>query len=208
MHTTTINDLMQMESRSRANLINSLSGYKSPMLLGSGHDQSENLALFSNIFHIGSHPPLIGLFFRPDEGKQTLKNILKYLQFSLNFINQDQIKSAHQTSARYPENISEFEKTDFTSIYYKDSSAPFISESPLSLGLSFKEKLDVESNKTSIVIAQIDFIKSHDTLLENEDFHLEKHSDVAVKGLDTYYFTQKLYQLSYAKPDSFPKEIS
>lgn len=207
MKITTLNDLEKMESRSRANMINALSGYKSPMLLGSGSKENENLAIFSNIFHIGSSPAHIGIFFRPHSTKDSLNNILDNKNFSLNFITQDEIKKAHQTSASYDKKLNEFDQVQLESIYYDQSQAPFVKNAPLSMGLSLVEHIPVKTNNTSIVIAKIEFIVSKENLIEDGVFQLEQHSNIAVQGLDTYLSVNKLYQLAYAKPDIPTKEL-
>ena len=210
MNVMSLQDINQLESRQRANIINSLSGYKSPLLLGSGVQGHENLAIFSNVFHIGSHPPLIGIFFRPDGEniqRDSLKNILNYKKFSLNYISEEIIKKAHQTSARYPENQSEFEQTQLSTLYMEEFEAPLVKESNLSLALELEEHIPVKTNKTSIVIGRIISIYSQTPLITNNILELEKFSDIAVKGLDTYYQVQKLTRLSYAKPDKEPENV-
>ena len=50
----------------RGNLINSLSGFKPASLIGTSDDQGRtNLAIFSNIVHLGADPALVGFVNRP-----------------------------------------------------------------------------------------------------------------------------------------------
>ena len=65
--------------------------------------------------HLGANPPLYGIISRPDTAlKDTLKNILETHQYTLNFVKNTDFEKAHQTSAKYDANISEFEKVGYT----------------------------------------------------------------------------------------------
>ena len=81
-------DLMNMEQRKRANLINSIGGFKSVCLIGTTNNENQNnLAIFNSIVHIGANPPLIGFFVRPDSvERHTLANILNTEYYTINHI--------------------------------------------------------------------------------------------------------------------------
>ena len=73
-----INDFSSLDKHYRANLINSVIGVKQASLIGTvGSNCISNLALFSSSVHLGSNPPLVAIFSRPegDAPKQTLNNI-------------------------------------------------------------------------------------------------------------------------------------
>lgn len=54
--------LSQLERRYRAQLINSLSGFKSANLIGTQDALGRtNLAIISSVFHLGADPALVGL---------------------------------------------------------------------------------------------------------------------------------------------------
>ena len=56
----TYTELMAMEQRKRAHLINSVGGFKSVCLIGTVDILGNtNLAIFSSIVHIGANPPLL-----------------------------------------------------------------------------------------------------------------------------------------------------
>jgi flavin reductase (DIM6/NTAB) family NADH-FMN oxidoreductase RutF len=97
----------------RANLINSCTGYKSANLLATkSKDGNTNVAIFNSVTHIGSNPPMIGFILRPTTvPRNTYRNIKQTALFTVNHIHRNIINKAHQTSAKYDENISEFEKT-------------------------------------------------------------------------------------------------
>ena len=71
-------DIDDLDSRRRANLINSVTGIKPANLIGTKSDaRIENLAIFSSVLHLGSNPPLIGMITRPvgEVPRHTYQNI-------------------------------------------------------------------------------------------------------------------------------------
>jgi len=55
-----LEDLASFDRFTRANIINSLSGFKSASLIGTVNKNAQpNLAIFSNIVHIGADPALV-----------------------------------------------------------------------------------------------------------------------------------------------------
>ncbi len=203
-------DLMNMEQRKRANLINSIGGFKSVCLIGTTNNENQNnLAIFNSIVHIGANPPLIGFFVRPDSvERHTLANILNTEYYTINHINETIYKQAHQTAARYEKEISEFEATQLTAEYKDDFKAPFVQESFIQLGVQFKEKITIQSNQTILIIGEIKLINYPSDCMENDGFiNLEKAQTITCSGLDSYYKTTKIARLSYAKPNTTPTII-
>ena len=63
--------LAQLDASYRRNLINCLPGYKPLQLIATQNAAgTTNLALFSQIIHLGAAPPLIGVLFRPHTVKR------------------------------------------------------------------------------------------------------------------------------------------
>ena len=121
-------ELMQMEQRERAHLINSVGGFKSVCLIGTVDGAGKNnLAIFNSIVHIGANPPLISFIMRPDSvERHTLSNILSVGYYTINHLNEAIYKQAHQTSARYPKEISEFDATGLTPEFKNEFKAPYV----------------------------------------------------------------------------------
>jgi len=94
-------DLMQMEQRKRAHLINSVGGFKSVCLIGTVDLKGQtNLAIFSSIVHIGSSPPLVSFIMRPDSvERHTLSYILDTVSYTINYLNASIYTQAYKTSA-------------------------------------------------------------------------------------------------------------
>ena len=203
-------DIMQMEQRKRANLINSIGGFKSVCLIGTVNNENQtNLAIFNSIVHIGANPPLIGFFVRPDSvERHTLANILATEYYTINHINETIFKQAHQTAARYEKEISEFEATQLTAEFKDNFKAPFVQESFIQLGVQLKEKITIQSNQTILLIGEIKLINYPSDCMENDGFiNLEKAQTITCSGLDSYYKTTKIARLSYAKPNTTPTII-
>ena len=206
----TATDIFNMENRKRAAFMNSLSGFKSASLIGTIDNQDNtNLAIFSSVIHLGSNPALVGFINRPDSvDRHTLENIMQTNYFTINHINADIYKQAHQTAARYPKDISEFEATGLVPEFLNRFKAPYVKESKIKYGLEFAEKHDLKINGTILVIGKvIEVIVPENCLLQDGTIEIEKANSVAISGLDCYHLTQKIARLSYAKPDKTPVEI-
>ena len=65
------------------------------------------------------------------------------------------IEAAHQTSARYPAGVSEFEATGLTPRYGERLAAPYVAESRLTIGLQHRQTIDIELNGTHLLIGEI-----------------------------------------------------
>ena len=202
--TITQSDIAAMEKHQRTRLINSLSGFKSANLIGTCDKLGqENLSVVSSVIHLGSHPPLFGFITRPRKvERHTLENILETQHFTINSISTEFAKQAHQSSARYPKSISEFDAVGLTPYYEKHFPAPFVLESPVRIGLKLVEHIKIASNDTEMVVGEVlslsfpEGAKMPDGYLD-----LESLDVVTISGLDSYHVTQRLHRLSYAKPD-------
>ena len=197
------NQLDQMDKRRRTNLINALSGYKSANLLGSINVQQQtNLALMSSVFHVGANPPLMGCLLRPHSvPRHSLENILEMGCFTLNAVTKSMYKQAHQTSARYSRDQSEFEAVGLTPEYSNVLSAPYVAQSPVQIGLSLVETQTLAINQTVLVIGEIKEIRLTDDMISDDGhLNLNKIEAVAVTGLDEYHLPVLLERLPYPKP--------
>jgi flavin reductase (DIM6/NTAB) family NADH-FMN oxidoreductase RutF len=202
---TTLNfvQLMDMEQRKRAQFINSISGFRSVALIGTTDTKEQtNLAIFSSIVHIGSNPPLLSFIMRPDSvERHTLTNILDTGFYTINHINADMYEKAHQTSARYPKSVSEFDAAQLTPVFKNDFVAPFVAESQIQIGMEFRERIEININQTSMIIGEIKFVHYPTScLLEDGFIDIEKAGTITSTGLDSYHTTQVLKRLEYAKP--------
>lgn len=191
-----------MEKYYRTCLINSLPGYKSLHLVGTADPYGiSNLCLFNSIFHIGANPPLLGMVCRPDTpNHDTLSNILATGCYTLNNVLPQWHQHAHQTSANYASGKSEFELCGFTEFYTEKLKAPFVEQSTIKIGMELRKTIDIDINNTTIVIGEITHIMLDESVVGNDGFiDHTKAGTITVAGLDSYYTTQPLGRISYAK---------
>lgn len=194
--------IADLENRYRAHLINSLSGFKSANLIGTQDSNGQtNLAIVSSVFHLGAHPPLVGMIIRPHSvPRHTLENLLVTNQYTINHVNKDIYNKAHQTSARYDKDESEFDATGLSTEYLNDFTAPFVKESKLKYALELKEHYHLAINGTELIIGEITDIYLDEACLQEDGFvDIEAIDTVAVSGLDSYHVTERLARLAYAK---------
>lgn len=213
MNTTHLSasDILNMETRKRAAFMNSISGFKSASLIGTiDNNNKTNLAIFSSVIHLGSNPALVGFINRPDTvDRHTFENILETNCFTINHINKSIYKQAHQTSARYSKDISEFDATGLTPEFQNSFKAPFVKESNIKYGLEFIEKHDLKINGTILVIGKVvEVFLPESCLLSDGAIDIEMAETIAISGLDSYHTTNKIARLSYAKTDKMPIEIT
>lgn len=200
----TYEQMMNMEKQERVHFVNSLGGFKSLGLIGTQNKIGQtNLAIVDSIIHIGSNPPLFGMIFRPGVvERHTLENILETGFYTINHINENIFKQAHQTSARYDREISEFDSTGLNPEYKNDFFTPFVKESQVQLAMEFKEKIELTINNTVLVIGEIKAVYYPEDCLQKDGFlDIEKAASLTCSGLDSYHKTIRIDRLSYAKPD-------
>lgn len=188
----------------RANFINSLTGFKSVSLIGTvNQDGNPNLAIFSSIVHIGSNPALVGFINRPVEAApHTLSNIQNTGSYTINHVHASFLEKAHQTSAKYPEGISEFDETDLTPVFQESIKAPFVKESSVKYALKLSEIIPIKLNNTFLVIGEVIHVMLTDDIILSDGFlTLDKSGSVSSNGIDGYYSTQLIGRFEYAKPN-------
>lgn len=205
-----IHDLAAMEQRYRAAFINSITGFKSLCLVGTKDaDGQTNLAVFSSLVHLGANPALLGLIVRPDSvDRHTLSNILETRVYTINHVTKHCYKKAHQTSARYPKDTSEYTACGFKEVYRENFFTPFVEGSPLQIALKLQQQIPITANGTILLIGKVEHIFLDAAAVQDDGFvDIEKLGSITVSGLDSYHTTKRLARLSYAKPNQELKEI-
>jgi len=203
-------EIENLQQRYRATLINSLSGVRQQVLVGTKSKEGfTNLAIFNSILHIGAHPAMYGLLFRPDTVRRdTLNNILETKSYTICYPKAADYKKAHQTSAKYDHNVSEFGATGFTETYRDGIYAPFVSEAPVKIGMAFEQRVDIPLNGTIMIIGSIQTVEFEDALLSSDGYvALDKADILTGCGLDSYFSIQPIGRLSYAKPERDPQPL-
>ena len=197
-----LSEILDLNDRFRRNLINSISGFKSVSLIGTlNNSGTTNLAIFSQILHIGANPPMLGILFRPDSvERHTLENIRQNGYFTINQIQESFYQQAHQTSARYASSVSEFDAVGLTPEFKVGIEVPFVKESVVKMLLKSVEEQVLKVNGTILLIGEIQELHLPDETLASDGFvDLQQAGTIASVGLDAYYRTEKIQRLSYAK---------
>ena len=119
-------EIDDMDHLFKINLMNSISGYKSANLVSTKSEEGiTNVAIFSSVVHYGSSPAILGFVLRPTSvARNTYDNIKQTGFYTINAVNENMIEEAHHTSAKYPSEISEFDKTNLSSVYKNNFYAP------------------------------------------------------------------------------------
>lgn len=187
----------------RSHFFNSLGGFKSANLIGTNHSRSGvNLALFFSVIHVGAKPPLLGLLFRPpSEDHQSYVNIKENGFFSVNAVHQDIVAQAHQCSATYPADSSEFEATGLEEEWLEDYPVPLVKESKIKCVAQWKEEHMVAANGTIFMVGEIQAALVEEEYLPPTGFidHASAKT-VAINSLEHYYKTEHLAHFPYARP--------
>lgn len=195
-------DIAAMESRYRTTLINSLWGFRPLSLIGTNNGEGQNnLAIFNSIVHLGAHPPLFGLVFRPDSvERHTLENIRAIGEFTVNSVGKEFAEKAHQTSARYPRHISEFEAVGLSMEMKPTITVPFVRESKIQIHAKLEEEHPFKINGTVFLIASVQSIYVPNSILFEDGFinHSMAGSAIGI-GLDAYYESLPIARFPYAK---------
>lgn len=195
-------DIESMDKLHRVQFATTLPGPKPICLVGTRSISGvANLAPFSSITHLGSYPLLIGMVTRPDVvERNTLQNILDTESWTLNHVTPETVERAHQCSARYPGDVSEFEATGLTELSHEGITAPFVKECPIRYALSLEDIIDIPANGTKLIIGQVQLVELPDEAYsEDGTISISEHDSLASTALDTYFKITEYARIPYAK---------
>jgi len=203
MHYFSKAEITELNNRYRNNLINSISGYKSANLIGTiSKTGTTNLAVFNSIVHLGSNPALLGFILRPmTVPRHSFSNMKENGVFTVNHIAKNQIEAAHHTSAKYPEEISEFDQTELNPVYKNDFAAPFVEGAPVQIACRYLNDYLIEENDTRLVVGAIEGVYIDDKMILDDGWvQLDLGEVVTINGLDGYALPQLIERFPYARP--------
>jgi flavin reductase (DIM6/NTAB) family NADH-FMN oxidoreductase RutF len=204
-------DFDALDKRQRAQFFNSLSGAKSANLVGTVDGQGQtNLSMVSSCVHLGANPSLMAMIIRPRAvARHTIENLIEMNHWTINHVTAPMVHQAHQTSARYPKEVSEFDAVGLTAEFKNNFVAPFVKESPLQIGLKLVRVVPIIENDTEMVIGEIKQVYFEGAALRQDgSLSINKLGTVAVTGLDHYQSLNHLVRLSYAKPSESLEELT
>lgn len=197
-----LDDILQMERFYRQAFINTLSGVRTACLIGTKNTIGiTNLAIFNSLVHLGANSPYLGFIVRPTSTERhTYDNIRATGFYTINYVPENFIPQAHQTSAKYPLGVSEFETCGFTQQFKPDFFAPYVQESPVKIGLQYVEEHLIKANDTILLVGKIlEILLPENALSETGHLNFADLNGIAVSGLDTYLKTEYLTTLPYAR---------
>lgn len=193
-------DIMNLKRTYRINLINSITGAKPANLVGTrSADNVDNVAIFSSVVHIGSHPPYLGFFIRPQTFKSTdtYQNISLNKYFTINSVEENTFLESHLTSKKFERNESEFKYCSIDKTSINNFQAPFVKNSKIKIGLKLVQKKKI-LNDCTLIIGQVELLKVDNCYLDEDGrVHIDKMNIVSITGADTYNKLNKIETLPY-----------
>ena len=208
MHLTK-EDIKSLDKAKRLNIINSITGIKPANLIGTvSEDNVANVAIFSSIVHLGSNPALLGFIVRPtgEVPRNTYENILANGNYTINHVNESFVKNAHYTSAKFPNEVSEFDRCGLTDEYLHGFKAPFVKESSIKIGMKYCESIPIERNGTILVIGEVVHVILPEKIVNEKGYIDLGQAEVAgISGLNSYYSLEKIASLPYVRLNEVPE---
>lgn len=196
-------DWGSLEKRFRTAFLNSVSGFKNAVLIGSADQEGHtNLAIFNSMVHVGADPPLLGFVLRPPSvPRHTYENLRSSGYATVNLVSSSMAERAHRTSARFPQGESEFERCGFKALWEPGFPAPYVQESPIRIGVTFEEEHPIQANGTVFIVVRIQELYLPDSCVGTDGYIDAELLDlVCTNGLDAYFRPKLLGRFPYAKP--------
>jgi flavin reductase (DIM6/NTAB) family NADH-FMN oxidoreductase RutF len=138
--------------------------------------------------------------------RHTYHHIKANKWFTINTLHPDFLEQAHQTSANYPLEESEFAATGLTPEYSQRCKAPYVAESKIRIGLTFEEEHKISGIETYFIVGRVQEIFLPDeAVMETGHVNHELLQTMSVAGLDTYHEAGKARQMPYARAPKRPK---
>ena len=194
-------DWTERKDRFWANFFNTLSGARSSVLIGTSDNSGNyNLAIFNSLVHFGANPPLMGFILRPTTvPRGTYKNIKETGLCTINHVTTDMINQAHQTSAKYEADESEFDAVNLQP-ELDESGAPFVEKSPIKFLMRFKEEHHL-MNDTLLIVGQIEKVILNNEIIEEDGSIKVADEDLIVtSGLYHYHSVNFRVKKDFARP--------
>ena len=173
----------------KINLINSITGLKPANLIGTTDKNTDNVAIFSSVLHLGSSPALIGFMIRPQYKRKTdtYLNLLENPYFTINSIEREYIDKAHKSSGKYSKDISEFDELNIEKVYIDNYKAPFVKDSLIKIGLHKVEEIKL-LNRCRLIVGKVELVVINNNILESDgNIDFSKSTTTCISGCQKYY---------------------
>lgn len=197
MHATT-STFQSWDAKYRLCFFHSALGPRSPWLIGTQSQAGvENLAIFSNVIHLGSNPPFVGVKFRPLAGaRHTYHNLKANGACSLNLVPWPLVEQAHQTQLNVAEDVSEFELAGIAKAPCMHVKAPRVAQAALTLECTYEEEHRINANDTLLVVLAVQAVHVVNEAIDATGFidHTRLGSAYVI-GLEGYSQVQNVTRL-------------
>jgi flavin reductase (DIM6/NTAB) family NADH-FMN oxidoreductase RutF len=167
-----------------------------------------NLAPFSTYTLLSGIPPVVGFGvgrYRDGKKKDTLVNIEQNGQFVINVVTEDLGEAMNMTSAPYPAEVSEFEKTRLTPVKGELVAAARVGEAMVSLECRLKQilRFGEEPSQNSFIIGDVLLVHVQDKLWNKGTIDSSKLKTIGrMGGTDLYCRTSDWFEMK--RPEGVP----
>jgi len=145
-----------------------------------------NLAPFSYFNAVATEPPLVAIAIadRPDDPKDTLRNIRDTREFVVNVVSEPLLDAMVSTAGEWPRSTSEFGPSGLTPAASDRVQPPYVAESPLQLECRLYR--EVPLGNSLLVVGEVVLARARDDVLTEGRVDPEKLKPVARLGGELY----------------------
>ncbi len=156
-----------------------------------------NAAPYSFFNAIASSPPLVIISAARKKGamKHTAENILDVKEFVVNIVTEEWLQSMKISSADFPPEISELERSSLTLAPSVTIRTPRIAESPVNLECTLYRHLEVGNEPVDLIIGEITQFHVKDELYSLGAIDQKKLKPVARMGGKYYATIENLFEM-------------
>jgi flavin reductase (DIM6/NTAB) family NADH-FMN oxidoreductase RutF len=145
-----------------------------------------NLAPFSYFNAVASEPPLVAIAIsdRPDDPKDTLRNVRETREFVVNVVSEPLLDAMVRTAGEWPRSTSEFGQAGLTPVPSERVRPPYVAESPLQLECVFHR--EVPLGNSLLVVGEVVLCRVRDDVMVEGRIDPAKLAPVGRLGGELY----------------------
>jgi flavin reductase (DIM6/NTAB) family NADH-FMN oxidoreductase RutF len=145
-----------------------------------------NLAPFSYFNAVASEPPLVAIAIsdRPDDPKDTLRNVRETREFVVNVVSEPLLDAMVRTAGEWPRGTSEFGPSGLTPAPSERVRPPYVAESRLQLECVFYR--EVPLGNSLLVVGEVVLCRVRDDVMVDGRIDPEKLAPVGRLGGELY----------------------
>ena len=145
-----------------------------------------NLAPFSYFNAVSSEPPLVTIAIsdRPDDPKDTLRNIRETREFVVNVVSEPLLDAMVRTAGEWPKTTSEFGLSGLTPAPSERVRPPYVAESPLQLECVLHSEIPL--GNSLLVVGEVILARVRDDVLTDGRVDPTKLAPVGRLGGELY----------------------